>query len=153
MKIIFLDIDGVLSTPHAYDQPGHKHGRANEFTPWLKEIWEDFLKDHPEVTIVLSSTWRKDSKWRERIYGSSRITAGRIIDVTDSSRTGFRGSEVQNWLNDTELDIEEYVILDDSGDFYPDQIESRYVKTKTMHGISPRHLREVAKILKLEELS
>lgn len=52
MKIIFLDIDGVLNNCKPL-----KNGYC-AFTPECVEIFNKFLLENPNINIVLSSSWR-----------------------------------------------------------------------------------------------
>lgn len=137
MKIIFLDIDGVLNViSQGHDEYGaifHQHFMDN-----LKRII-----DETGAKIVISSSWRKSGLKEMRNLWKHRNIAGEIIDVTPSlylqkggsicfwndklSRkptekiNGYsipRGCEIEYWLNleKDNYDIESYVILDDDVD-------------------------------------
>jgi hypothetical protein len=111
MKIIFLDIDGVLNCENAY--------RAGEckYQEW---IWEDGQKDHyqrfcvkskdllnrlidqTEAKIVISSTWRLSGiEFMKKVWELEEMH-GEIIGITPSMRSsGFdipRGMEIQYFL-------------------------------------------------------
>lgn len=138
MKIIFLDIDGVLNViSQGRDEFGslfHKHFEYN-----LKKIIKE-----TNAKIVISSSWRKNSLSEMQKIWEYRNLAGEIIDVTPSLYLkhggciqfyndklqrhpterihGYsipRGCEIEYWLNNEngKYDIESYVILDDDTDF------------------------------------
>lgn len=115
MKIIFLDIDGVLNCQDGYKE-GHckyvewvndrgEKDHHQSFCPWSKE-WLNKLIDESGAKIVISSTWRHsgidflDKVWE--IEGMS----GEIIGLTPSFRgdiNGYtvpRGCEIEKWLRD-----------------------------------------------------
>lgn len=115
MKIIFLDIDGVLAVCHGvrdcYGSLFHE-----EYTQNLKRII-----DETEAKIVISSSWRKSSLTVMKEMWWDRNMPGEVIDVTPSLYLGKgvsfyndyleqhptpktfsysipRGSEIEYWL-------------------------------------------------------
>lgn len=126
MKVIFLDIDGILnvSFPHR-DEFGslfHPHFESN-----LKR-----LIDATGAKIVISSSWRYSGLSEMQRMWKQRNLAGEVIDITcdcaqivDKGICQFydmveRGHEIQEWLN-THDGIEQYVILDDDNDMLKSQ--------------------------------
>ncbi len=67
--ILFLDFDGVL---HDYPTP---LGSLWKHLPRLMGV----LNDHPEVAVVLSSSWRCSEDWRDVVPTELRV---RIVGVT-----------------------------------------------------------------------
>lgn len=137
MKIIILDIDGVLNViPQGHDEYGgifHPHFMDN-----LKRII-----DETGAKIVISSSWRKSGLQKMQELWKHRNIAGEVIDVTPSlylqkggslvfwnkkqdrhpreKINGYsipRGCEIEYWLNleKNNYEIESYVILDDDTD-------------------------------------
>lgn len=112
MKIIFLDIDGVLNCESAY-----RNGEC-QYQEW---IWEDGRKDHYQrfcvrskellnklidetgAKIVISSTWRHSGIEFMRKVWKMEEMSGDIIGITPSLRTkGLdipRGLEIAYFLN------------------------------------------------------
>ena len=111
MKIIFLDIDGVLNCENAY-----RNGEC-QYQEW---IWEDGRKDHYQrfcvrskellnklidetgAKIVISSTWRHSGiEFMKKVWEMEEMS-GEIIGITPSLRTkGLhipRGIEIQYYL-------------------------------------------------------
>lgn len=121
MKIIFLDIDGVLNViPHEYDQYGslfHKQFENN-----LRNIIEK-----TDAKIVISSTWRKSGLHVMKSMWMHRGLAGEIIDCTPqiyyNHNKVVRGHEIQEWLNKNPQ-VTSYVILDDDKDMLTYQLEN-----------------------------
>lgn len=132
MKVLFLDIDGVLVTRRSYDQEGYLHGRNNEFDWTCSDLLEAFLISHNDVNIVLSSTWRKLANWPGRIRKESPLIHSRIIGVT-LSLNGHRGEEIQDWIN--MYGVDSYVILDDDSDMLDSQME-RFIKINREVGLT-----------------
>jgi hypothetical protein len=111
MKIIFLDIDGVLNCENAY-----RSGEC-QYQEW---IWEDGRKDHYQrfcvrskkllnrlidetgAKIVISSTWRMSGIEFMRKVWELEEMHGEIIGITPSMRTqGIdipRGMEIKYYL-------------------------------------------------------
>ncbi len=133
MKVIFLDIDGVLNVySHDHDEFGsqfHSH-----FVDNLKRII-----DETEAKIVISSTWRYAGLERMKEMWEKRGLPGDVIDVTPDCTYLFnegllelttrieRGYEIEYWL-DENPGVQKYVILDDNDDFLPYQ-RGNFVRT------------------------
>lgn len=110
MKIIFLDVDGVLN--HA-----PKEGeRFEELDQKHIKIFQRIIKE-TDCKIVLSSSWRMHEDLVEKINDQ----VCEIIGKTISLASGFRGGEVAAWVNSNISIIDKYAILDDDSDFYPKQ--------------------------------
>lgn len=123
MKIIFLDIDGVLNNQIMYEDRediiGSKGGE-------LSKKCIDQLNDLTRLTeakIVLSSTWRMDEDVEEYLAASG--IKGEIIGKTPCLRDRFslRGNEIHAWIVENEAvigsyysDFHSFVILDDDSD-------------------------------------
>lgn len=111
MKIIFLDIDGVMVTSRHLVQSNRYFG--HEFDPEcvrnLKEILE-----RTTVDIVISSSWRdgRTLNQLQSIFELNGIT--RIIGMTPIIEGAIRGREIQEYIDTNEKsEIEQFVILDD----------------------------------------
>jgi hypothetical protein len=134
MKVIFLDIDGVLNTERYLRVQAQKCGYKDQATMQYNfdPVALDNLKEIIEVTnanIVISSTWRlqKDSseasrEWKELIRNFDSIgVSSRIIGVTPTIKNteslNARWMEIKQWLQDnTDINIEKFVIIDDEWD-------------------------------------
>lgn len=132
MKIIFLDVDGVLNTRMTTDYCGQFIGIEDAKLLQLKKII-----DETGAKVVLSSTWRlgynKDGKQLDKCsqYLKDKFDkAGiEIYDVTPDIGHSLRHIEIKQWLTEHE-DIESYVILDDEEfDFYRYDIGEHLVLT------------------------
>jgi len=132
MKVIFLDIDGVLNV--------YCQGR-DEYGCTFHKHFEDNLRWIIEETgakIVISSTWRRDgldvmqNLWRHRnLPGEVIDITPTEVDVVEYGTCEFydlvdRGHEIQQWINDH--DIVNYVIIDDDNDMLPSQ-RGNFVRT------------------------
>lgn len=113
MKIIFLDIDGVLNVygkqQDKYGQIFHKHLVDN-----LKKII-----DETNAKIVLSSSWRLAGLKTIQDMWKYRNLPGAVIDITPHRPNDdlTRGEEIELWLMKNNP-IDAYVILDDDTDIH-----------------------------------
>lgn len=113
MKIIFLDIDGVLNlVPQGRDEYGaifHTHFVTN-----LEKIISETGAD-----IVISSTWRMGNglDGMQKMW-QKRGLPGTVIGVTPIMNT-IRGEEIAEYLRENPVD--NYVILDDDSDMLFEQ--------------------------------
>ncbi len=151
MKIIFLDIDGVLNSI-AYDRTRtDKDGNIDKTRlVLLREI-----VDKTEAKIVLSSSWRKH--WyrdKEKCDGEGREVAEVFeeagIEIYDKTpQIGYleRANEIRAWLEDNP-DTEKFVIIDDIG-FGWDELSDNLVKTDSRigRGLENKHVQKAIKIL------
>lgn len=157
MKVLFLDIDGVLNSYRSI-AAGYQLYNCSSlmrklqlgtvthagFDPTAVQLLHKAQEDIG-FKVVISSTWRftftlnhfyKIFDW----YGWN--TRDIIIGVTPSTNT-IRGDEVKLWL-DSHPEYKEYVILDDSTDFLEEQL-SRCVFTQYEEGINYATFAEIYK--------
>lgn len=135
MKILFLDVDGVLNTDATTARFGPWYGVDDDRVSLLKE----WLASRPNVSVVLSSTWRQDGY----LIDCLAETGISWIDTTPVLPNDIRGIEVNRWLV-AHPDVSEYVIFDDSTDFLAEQ-NDHFV---WVLGLSESHLWEADRILK-----
>jgi hypothetical protein len=136
MKVVFLDIDGVLNDAITTmdlmdDKPKKEH------LDCLKAIIET-----TNAKIVLSSTWRLFPSARNTVKNALKNVGLEFIDKTKELKD--RASEIQEWLS-RHPEVEKFVILDDeeiSGKF-PDNL----VQTTFYRGLLPEHVEKAIKIL------
>jgi hypothetical protein len=135
VKIIFLDIDGVLNVaPKEWD----KYGAV--FHPSLVSNLKSII-DSTGAKIVISSSWRTDGLDKMQSMWCGRNLPGEVIDVTpDLSRIDKfgsleyyvsveRGYEIEKWLA-KHPEVTNYVIIDDGKDMLPNQMDN-YINTET----------------------
>ena len=100
MKVIFLDIDGVLNCQQAYingsceyvDGPGFKY---QKFYPPSKELLNKLIEE-TGAKVVISSSWRKDGLHRMQEIWKAEGMLGEVIDTTPSLYLQKNGS-IQFW--------------------------------------------------------
>lgn len=160
MKVIFLDIDGVLNCATSKSYCVEDGGRV------IKGIDSDKVKRLAKIVeatgaqIILSSDW-KDG-W-EKYYTTSKPSHAKYLDnhlykkgkltIKDKTPnthkgTWFRGSEILTYLG-THQDIENYVILDDVffDDFANKEIKEHLVLTGYKVGLTDADVEKAIKIL------
>lgn len=137
MKVIFLDIDGVLVNRTSFTLPrlkleGHTlsyHTADPSCIALLNRIVAE-----TEARIVVSSVWRGLGMQRIKDIFKAWDADVQIVGLTAEIRDAIRGVEIQAWL-DAQADVESFVILDDDSDM--DELKHRLVETEAMLGLTP----------------
>ena len=133
MKVIFLDIDGVLNVASK---------NRDEFGQIFTERFVNnlsFIIACTKAKIVISSTWRmRGLDWIKQLW-EHRNLPGEVIGITTDcakliAKEKFefhdqveRGHEIQEWI-DEHPELSSYVILDDDNDMLQSQ-RFRFVRT------------------------
>ena len=144
MKVLFLDIDGVLAIFRTWMIYGSVfHGDKNLKTK-LDPYGLEFIRKLEKlgVKIVLSSTWRKFVQLKD----FSKDTGINFYDKTDILNT-IRGDEVKEWL-DRHQEVTHFCILDDPTDMLFEQ-RNNFVQTSVETGVTGRVMFSVCNILKV----
>lgn len=120
MKVLFLDIDGVLNSKTFFeeDKAPHSWNETQEIDSKAVEILNTILNRVEDCYIVVSSTWRLNSnvsRLKEILFGLGE-NVNRIIDLTPVLACSYeRGHEISKWLSENEK-VKSFVILDDDND-------------------------------------
>lgn len=155
MKIIFLDIDGVLVTWGSlgrWEKSGPSKSRdCAMMDPKCVAILNEVLAE-TKTQIVVSSSWRI-GRTKEQIIETLQeagVISPPVIDMTPRRHDGKRGLEIQEWLNHQAYasirTIEKFVILDDEisdMDPYKDLV----VQTSMKKGLTGVHKSMILKML------
>jgi hypothetical protein len=155
MKIIFLDIDGVLYTSsyHEYLVLNRKPERDKYgyiFDPNTVENFNEII-EKTEAKIVISSTWKRHGLDKIRKIFNERGIKGEIIGLTPTSTIDdlffCRGEEIEHWLSYNGLP-EKFVVIDDQslGEGY-DKWKG-FFKTKFKDGITNKIKNNIINYLK-----
>lgn len=131
LKILFLDIDGVLNSTRtcvAFGGYPIELEHINAFDQVAIRLIQR-LCDAADVKVVLSSAWRLHYPYAQ----VARALGLPIIDKTPYL-IGPRGMEINAWLSEHPL-VEQYAILDDDADMLPDQLP-HFVRTDGNDGLT-----------------
>jgi hypothetical protein len=129
MKVIFLDIDGVLNTCDGLET-GINRG--------LVEHLNKLVRDSG-ASVVVSSSWRIAGLRRMRMILREHGFTGRVSGVTPVMSLGVRGLEIQAWIDRCRWRVTSFVILDDNddmADLHPHLIQTDYRKGLTSDDVS-----------------
>lgn len=155
MKVIFLDFDGVITTPET---------KWNIGLVYVKRIKE--ICDKTEAKLVISSSWQrysgtKNESREERVTNwlngvlmkgyrgaikkfFSEYTydmSGRFYGEYGSDR----GADIKSWLV-RHPEVTDYVIIDDEGDMLDEQL-FHFVQTDWVFGIQDREVKLAIDVL------
>lgn len=150
MKVIFLDIDGVVNCYDTKERaPSKVIGVEQRLITHIKEI-----VDATGAKLVLSSTWRKDWAFdlmngKDWHYLRDEFAKQGLyfMDYTPSRRDSHRGEEIKEWLESTGYDVESYVVIDDEMFDIRDLHDGHMVQTSAMTGIKPGAVKMAIEIL------
>ena len=113
--ILFLDFDGVLHPE--YDRQAAPADVAFCHLPRFEAV----MRDHPEVEIVISSTWREQFPLDDLRARFSPDIAARIVGATPITPRidgkylpARREGEILDWLRQAERAHEPWLALDDA---------------------------------------
>lgn len=162
MRVLFLDIDGVVNTFQMYKDlpfnipanelkfvegyyvdicsPSQKRVSNTQAVIILDKICHEF-----DLKIVLSSTWRL-GHYEETIEALRKAGLSEDIEIigkTGRYDSGRRGSEITRWLGE-HPGIEDYIILDDD-DFDLFEHRNHLFKTDAYVGITFRTMMDIEK--------
>lgn len=162
VKVIFLDIDGVLNSGAFVDPVG---GAASALLdPSLPESWLDMidpacvarldrLATTHDAKVVISSSWRllltvetiahllRKKGFTGEVVGATTTAQGLVPDgVTE------RGHQIAHWLeNDAGVEVVSFVILDDATDMA--HLGDRHVLTSMSTGLTDDDVERAGAVL------
>lgn len=169
MKILALDIDGVLNTqrgteywdvvrrrdPEAYDRKYDFFGC--NWCPTACANLSSLMDSEPDLRLVISSTWRLGCNLgRMRQYFLNRglkwqhahHIIGMTPDLSRPSEDVARGLEIQAWLdkNAKRKWVSGFAIVDDDSDM--SHLKHKLVQTRMEEGLTMEHVERIREILK-----
>jgi hypothetical protein len=146
MRVLFLDIDGVLNSREVHDSVPR---RGWDIYPEHVVHLNALLDRVPDLFIVVSSSWRleytRGELERELVAAGARV-AGRVLGVTPRSGHETRGAEIEDWLAQREGVVGWVIVDDHPDDLAPAQL-ARTVVTTPERGLLAAHIDEA--VLKL----
>lgn len=130
MKIIFLDIDGVLNNQFTAERfkidDSYYVGIDKDL---LQKLF--LLQKNTDADIVISSSWRSSPPHLEEIKRNGIEFIGMTPDYGDIER---RGEEIKEWLVKNP-NVEKYAIIDDNQWMLLEQIHN-FFKTDSLYGLT-----------------
>lgn len=131
MKVLFLDIDGVVNCATTAQRSGYFIG----IDPYMA-LMIDRIIQATGCKVVLSSSWR-------HFTGGAKEVCKKVCElygVTPTLLGELRGTEIKKWLDDHDSVFEnelvtKYAIVDDNDDMLPEQMPN-FFKTSWSTGIT-----------------
>ncbi len=150
MKIIFLDIDGVLVTWESLGNWGKLGHKGTMMAPECVKVLNEIIAK-TGAKIVVSSTWRMGrtmDKLREEL-SEGGVDVSTVIDKTPVLHT-IRGLEIAKWVSDNWMNflpdqIIKFCIIDDDSDM--GDLKHRLVQTSMENGLTEAHISQVLSML------
>ena len=156
MRVIFLDIDGVLNADN--DFGGRKKPNpivTNDYGIRYRGISRTKTKElkwivnKTDAKIVLVSSWKRDyhaylknhtNRVGKYLHNKLKKVGLSIYDDTDNLAVGFhsyRGYEITTWLANQAEPVESWVVLDDEVfSDYKDSIRQNLILTSEYDGLT-----------------
>lgn len=129
MKIIFLDVDGVLNTPKLIKRFGFDF-----IDPIMVKLVKRIVNETGS-RIVLSSSWRIDENNKRMVEQALAMEGLEIFDTTPIIRKKdgwtFRHEEIQSWIDQNT--VTKFAIIDDFDDA---NIEGSFFQTNEDIGLT-----------------
>ena len=152
IKILFLDVDGVLNTIDSKGRLICKNGDLYELNinnnriKLLKKIIDD-----TNCKIVLTSTWRTKYIACNKLEKKLKYKNIEIFDYTPIlGEKSMRGEEIKSWLyqykQKMNIHLIKYAILDDDDMFLDEQLNF-FIKTDPFIGLTNENVENIIKIL------
>lgn len=151
MRVIFLDIDGVLNSEEWFlslEPADDDTCPIRELDPSKVELLNELVAN-TDAYIVVSSTWRLgfDLEDLEQILFSAGLDYG-LLDYTPDISPDRRGEEIKAWLDRQGRGVESYVVLDDDTCVIVNTIPShRVVGTTFKEGLQGDHVLRAIEVL------
>lgn len=150
MRIIFLDIDGVLnSMPYLLSVDAIRND-ANNPEGAIDARHVAILNEIIRLSgaeVIISSSWRSAYSPDEiQKILELRGFIGQVIGATpllhnhysEDGELLYRGNEIQQWLDKTDQNIESFIIIDDDSDM--EHLTHRLINTDLDSGLTAEHI-------------
>lgn len=142
MKVLFLDIDGVLNKTGTKDRVVIPRGSFHGIDRNLLQLFLFWLKLHPDVKIVLSSSWRTDQDCMNHLNQLGIHWIG--VTAQDGAA---RGIQIQNWIDNQTFDEPVRIAILDDISYGMAPVGRFLVQTSDKFGLQDKHLRKLDKLL------
>ena len=155
MKVIFLDIDGVLNSDKSTEDNYETHGHYHSMIPHEMHVkWLNYITNKTDASIVISSTWRmgcSNIRVLSHLLYLCGVT-GDVIGLTPKLNNQERGNEIQSFLDNysnssiqNKFPITNFVILDDDSDM--SHLKTHLVLCDELIGLTKSDAEKAIKIL------
>lgn len=165
MKVIFLDIDGVLNSEETFKQIALEYQKTNKARIEIEEEKIEYLREIAEQTdakIVLSSSWRIFFKsinneiipLTNRAKALTKLLAKHnvfIYDITPKNASRKREDEINDYLKSH--NVENFIIIDDEIEhlesFYGNNMikTNFFSSTEESGGLCKKHIKLAIEML------
>ncbi len=144
MKVLFLDIDGVLNSKQHFLMVPELKSKSNAKTLEAADLFrmkQDvntnnmwvlgyILKNVPDLKIVISSAWGKFYKLEQfkELFKIYKLDETRLIGITPRKMSSYRCNEIRWWLEENAPlagELIQWLALDDHAIFELDEDEKR----------------------------
>jgi hypothetical protein len=152
--LVFLDIDGVLTSNRVHTAHAADYGMWARFDPVAVDFFNKIHDRHP-VQFVIMSTWKKylDATdqgilhWVQSAFANSGFR-GSLADPWKTDPTDLaqfnrwdRAHEVQYYLEQYGPDIEDYILFDDNTYQFKTVLgKGRLIHTDPENGLLYKHM-------------
>lgn len=154
MKIIFLDIDGVLNYTQWYvddRNPGNLFGEEGDLDPLCVNRIINICNE-TGAKVVISSDWRISWYGTQLRLSRMGLDENYVIDKTPEriwinipNFDHSRGAEINDWL-EMHSECDKYVIIDDRTDFSDKQKEN-FIHVNPNIGFTDEQMKQAIMIL------
>lgn len=153
MKVIFLDVDGVLNSYKYGEIPYMSRDEGYRFLDKQAFKYVKMLVVQSGAVLVLSSTWRysfhkdlsSDDDMARGLIQALQVEGLSLYDITPQIDMN-RYEEIKEWLKQ-HPEVDKYVILDDSDYDWKDMGEV-WIACNSQVGLTKKDVRKAIQILK-----
>ena len=140
MKVLFLDIDGVMNSSESARANGTYDVLVPTALAWLKSLSDAGIK------VVVSSTWRK-RYGRGQLSNKLGVPVHDVTPILPWNPKVVRGDEIAAWL-EKNPEVTSFAIIDDDSDML-DKQRPFFVHTDTSFGMQKEHFDQLCKLLQV----
>ena len=137
--LLFLDFDGVTHPM-----------MTKAFNPENMKFLESIVNEHPEIRIVISSSWREEFSLNEIKEMLGATVGSRVIGITpviyDSDIQAIRYREVIEYLKITDNEDTKWIAIDDTPMLYKGA-DASVIYTDPNYGFTKKEYMEVKALI------
>jgi Swiss Army Knife RNA repair-like protein len=144
MKVLFLDVDGVLNSAEWFQEDRRRDGDylgLRSVNPAAVKMINYVLRTTGAM-LVLSSTWRLVDDYVQTLKDFGLP----IVAKTPVLHSSNRGEEIRAWL-DTHPGVTHFAIIDDDADAGDCGLRDHFVRTTFQRGLEMAHVDRLLQLL------